>query len=72
MRIFVLLIMLITGCTSATKYGECVGLLDTKDPNLYYETKTSNVVLAVVFSETVVVPLFVVLKQYQCPIGNKP
>jgi ABC-type uncharacterized transport system auxiliary subunit len=63
----------LTGCTSSTQYGECVGLADedSADPKLKYDVSTKNVVLAVVFSETIVVPAVVILGEYKCPVGLK-
>jgi hypothetical protein len=56
-----------TCCTSETDYGKCIGAFDTPDPKLKYETSTTNVVLAVVFVETIFAPILVVAKETRCP-----
>jgi hypothetical protein len=64
--------LVLTGCTSETKYGPCVGLgSDDKDSKLKYEVDTKNVVLAFVFSETIFVPVIVVVKETYCPVSVK-
>lgn len=60
------------GCTSSTSYGECIGILEEREPDLRYSADVGNIVLAVVFSETIVVPLVVVLGEHSCPVGRKP
>lgn len=64
---------LATACTSRTKYGECLGLQEDelKDPKLNYRVSVLNVVLAVIFVETLVVPLVVALSETTCPVGPK-
>ena len=61
----------LTGCDSETKYGECVGLMDDKDPKLTYVYDKSNIFWAVLLSETLVVPVIVVLDRLQCPIHRR-
>lgn len=67
----VLVGLLMVGCTSETPLGDCKGLTDKKDPALVYEYDTGNVVLAVIFSETIIVPLIVVLSSLECPIARR-
>lgn len=62
---------LFSGCTSSTQYGECVGVLQDKKPDLEYKLSIWNTLLAVVFSETVVVPIVVVANEHSCPVGKK-
>lgn len=62
---------LFTACTSSTKHGECIGALSTPDPTLRYEYDLGNIILAVIFSETIVVPLIVVFDDLKCPVGEK-
>lgn len=57
------------GCTTMTPYGSCVGVIDSKNPKLEYRVEPLNVVMGVVFWETVVVPAVVVATQLQCPDG---
>jgi hypothetical protein len=72
-KYFVLLFLLITGCTSSTEFGKCIGAFDDefKQPDLVYKASTWNIALGVIFIETVIVPLFVVLDEAQCPFAKK-
>lgn len=69
-KILLVLALFITSCTSETKYGPCVGLSETENPKLIYKTDVMNVVMAVIFVETVFVPLIVVLSELDCPVGR--
>ena len=59
------------GCTSSTEFGSCVGMFEDKQPGLQYKYSTKNVVLGIVFFQTVFVPALVILNETYCPIGNK-
>ncbi len=66
-----LLISFMSGCTSSTEHGECIGILDDPKPNLRYDYNGGNILLAIIFSETIVVPLVVVFDDLKCPVGVK-
>jgi hypothetical protein len=66
-----LLLILFTGCENETEFGECRGVLEEKDPNLYYDLSYRNIVLSVIFSETFFVPIIVVLDGYECPVARR-
>lgn len=70
-RIFLALaiVALLSGCTKKTEYGDCIGAFDDRRPDLHYKADTGNVVLAIVFSETIIVPAVVVLDETMCPVG---
>ena len=54
------------------KEVQCVGLDSANENTKYaYRLDTWNVVLAVVFSETIVVPVIVVLDDLYCPVALK-
>jgi hypothetical protein len=65
------LMALLTGCTSSTQYGSCVGIADDKAPNLQYKLSIWNTFLAIVFSETIIVPIVVLVNETYCPVGVK-
>lgn len=67
----VVIAMSLSACTSKTEYGECIGILKDKDPNLKYELSVWNTVVATIFFETVVVPGVVIANQHSCPVGKK-
>jgi hypothetical protein len=66
-----ILVALMTGCASKTEFGDCIGAFEDKKPDLDYKLSVRNTVLAVIFSETVVVPVMVVANQTHCPVGKK-
>lgn len=61
----------LAGCTSQTEHGRCIGVMQEKDPKKEYELSVWNTVMAVVFSETIIVPVVVIANQYQCPVGER-
>lgn len=62
----------LTACTSSTQYGECVGVMDEKLPNLEYRVSTRNVVLGLLGAQLLLIPpAIVVLDELSCPIGVK-
>jgi hypothetical protein len=63
--------VLLAGCTSRTEYGQCVGLSDDKDPALHYKVSIWNAFLSVVFVETIIVPIIVVVDEIECPVGKR-
>lgn len=64
--------LLMTGCTNRTHYGECIGINDPQVPGVTYKVSTRNVILGIVFIETIVVPVIVVLDDFKCPIAAAP
>jgi hypothetical protein len=66
-----LMLMLLAGCTSRTGYGECIGAFDDKQPDLQYKVSGWNLALAIIFSETIVVPVVVVASETSCPVAAK-
>lgn len=64
----VALLALGTGCQSRTDVGECVGINDAdRNPALHYRVSTRNVVLGIVFVETVFAPIVVLVSELYCP-----
>lgn len=71
MKLNVLLLALalaVSGCTTRTSGGECIGIADEKVPGVKYKLDGWNLFLAVVFSETIVVPVVVVADELMCPV----
>ena len=70
--LIVLVLMAVAGCRSETEFGQCVGLDSQEDnPELVYSFSTRNAVVAVVFVETVVVPVVWILDYARCPVAKK-
>lgn len=68
----ILLAALLAGCTTSTEFGECVGIADDdRDPGLVYKLSAWNIVLAVIFCETIVVPVIVIADEISCPVAKK-
>ena len=65
------MVALLSGCTSSTQYGSCIGIADDKEPNLQYKLSVWNTFLAIIFSETIVVPIVVLANETYCPVGVK-
>lgn len=71
-RFFYILIFLgFAGCATETQYGKCIGITDDRDESLIYKISKKNLVLGIVFIETIFVPAVVVLDEFQCPVGIK-
>lgn len=72
-RLFAILLIavMLAGCTTHTKYGDCVGLGDDQNKNLHYKLSGWNLAIGIIFFETVVVPIVVILDDAVCPIGPK-
>lgn len=60
----------LVGCNQRNNKGPCVGLMDkeTKTANVEYDLSFWNIFLAVIFSETIVVPVVVVGYMLECPV----
>jgi hypothetical protein len=67
----VIALTLLAGCQSRTQYGECVGIGDDQKPTLEYRLSVRNTFLAVVFFQTLFVPIIVLANETSCPIGPK-
>ena len=62
---------ILVGCDRNTEYGECVGVLtlSQKNPRLQYEFDKSNIFVALILSETIIVPVYVAAYIVECPVG---
>lgn len=61
----------LAGCQSETDFGDCIGAFDDPNPDLIYRVSTRNVIVEIVFAQTVIVPAVVVLDQARCPVGRR-
>jgi len=68
--LFVVLVLL-SGCTKRTEYGDCIGAFDDKNPTLLYRLSAWNLFVAVFFSSLIVPPIIVVADETICPVGYK-
>lgn len=66
-----LILLLLSGCTTRTDYGDCIGAFDERDPTKAYKLDVTNTVVAFLFSWTIFVPVVVVANQTWCPSANK-
>lgn len=60
-----------SGCRSRTEYGECIGIQEDENTNLHYRVSTRNVILGVVFFETIFAPAVWLLADFKCPTGPR-
>jgi len=72
--ILLLLSILFVSCTSKTQYGDCIGAFDDelKNPKLVYKINAVNAAVGIIFFQTIIVPMIVILNETQCPIAEKP
>lgn len=68
MRYLILAAALLSACTSSNAGGKCIGVLDKEQPGVEYRLATRNVVVGVVFVETLIVPAVVVFDEIKCPV----
>lgn len=61
------LILATSACKTETDFGSCIGIGDTGNPEVVYRTSTRNLILAIIFSETIVVPAVIVFTNIRCP-----
>lgn len=66
-----LLLVVLTGCTDATEYGECIGIGQDKNPNLEYKIDGWNLAIGIIFFELVAPPVIVAADETFCPVGKK-
>lgn len=64
------LALFLSACTSSNKYGECRGVGD-RSPGIEYRMSGWNFFLAILFSETIAIPAWIVLTCIYCPTGNE-
>jgi hypothetical protein len=67
----VIVALALVACTTRTEFGECIGAADDKSPALIYRLSAWNIIVGIIFSETIVVPVVVVAAQLMCPEGKK-
>ena len=66
-----LLVLLFSGCTESTEHGECIGLGQDKDPAFNYRVDKSNAFVALIFVETLIVPIVIIADNILCPVSVK-
>jgi hypothetical protein len=63
--------VLLTGCEKSREINgktiECIGLDDSPQSGVTYEVSTRNVVVDIIFVETLIVPIWSVLEDVKCP-----
>ena len=71
MIIIMILVAMLVGCSSSTEYGQCVGVVDDRDPNLVYKLSAQNLAVAIIFFELIAPPVIVLADELYCPVGVK-
>jgi hypothetical protein len=63
----------LSGCVSETEHGQCLGVQQDaeRNPKKIYKLSIRNTVLAVIFSETLFVPLIVIFDRAYCPVASR-
>ncbi len=71
-KTFIILLMItltfsLSGCVYRNSCGECIGLADKEKEGIEYTIRPINLIVGVLFFETVVVPAVVLLCCLKCP-----
>ena len=67
----IILSVLLSGCINTTKYGNCIGLAEDRNPKLMYKVSAWNLSMAIIFYYFVVPPVIVMMNNLYCPVGVK-
>lgn len=59
-----------SACTEQTSEGKCIGAFDDGDPTLLYKGSGWNIAMGIIFVETIVVPVVVVMDDIKCPYAR--
>jgi len=65
------LCFVLSGCTTRTDLGSCIGIADDKDTHLLYKVSAWNLVMGIVFMVLVAPPVIVLVDEFYCPVGRK-
>lgn len=68
MKKLLIALLLLSGCTSSTNGGPCIGAFDTKRPGVEYKMSEWNVAIAVIFFSAILPPIFVLADETLCPV----
>lgn len=73
MKLLICLLLVFTvSCAKKTPYGDCVGIdKNNSNPSLNYEINTRNLLLGIIFLETIIVPFYVATDYIYCPVSKK-
>ena len=71
LTILFIFIVLFSGCSTRTEYGDCIGVLDDENPSLLYKLSAWNLFIGVFFSSLIVPPIIVLANETICPVGYK-
>jgi hypothetical protein len=69
--LLILAAVFLSGCTSETEFGACIGAFDDKRPELIYKVSANNLVWGILGFSLVAPPIFVIVDQFHCPVGKK-
>lgn len=71
MKYLLILSLFLTGCTSKTEFGNCIGIGDDKKPDLIYKVSSSNIIIGILLMELIAPPIVVLADEFYCPIAKK-
>lgn len=67
-RFFLIAVLALSGCEFNRSTGKCIGLADKERAKVEYEVSKRNVIVALIFSGSVLVPGYVAVFDYKCPV----
>lgn len=68
MKKLLIAFLLLSGCTTQTKGGLCIGAFDTKKSGIEYKTSEWNIAMGVIFFSFILPPIFVLADETLCPV----
>jgi len=63
-----MLIVCLSSCSFKNSAGDCIGVMDTPVPGVKYSVSWWNGFVAFFFSHTIIIPVYTVAKDIQCPV----
>lgn len=69
--IMIILLTTLSACSTRTDLGECIGADDREDKRFLYDVNLKNVIIGILFFQTVLVPINVVGWNLKCPMELK-
>jgi hypothetical protein len=68
MKKLLIALLLLSGCTSSTEDGPCIGAFDTKEPGVKYKLSAWNIGVGILFFSAIIPPVLVLADETFCPV----
>ena len=67
----ILIVLMLSGCTTSTQFGPCIGLGEDRNPALVYKLDIWNLIMGIIFIEMIIPPVVIAVDETFCPVGVK-